>query len=449
MKSFCLPQDLILGSATSGCQIESGDKNSNWYNWCLQGHTKDQSSCISTCNHYQYFEEDIRLMQILNQESYRMSIEWSRIEPKQGEYCIEALNHYRKELCLLKKARIRPVVTLHHFAHPIWFEEKGGFYQKEGIKYFLKYVEYIVKELGDLVTDWITINEPNVYAVGGYYAGRFPPGDKSFLRFFRVSKNLVKAHILAYNKIHTIMSRKHLSSETKVGVAYHIAYIDPHTQSLYGRFIYRLIQYVFHDLFIQGTINGNFLFPSGGSQRYGQKGKKYCDFIGINYYARHFVKVSWNPRQFFGSIEFDENGHLNDLGWEIYPQGLFHVCKRIYAKYKLPIFITENGTCDEKDAFRAKFIYDHLYQVKRLRDEQVPIERYYYWSTMDNFEWEEGLKVRFGLIHVDYETQKRTIRDSAYFYREIIKNKAVTENMIERYLTTEERCLERLRKQSS
>jgi len=184
MKTFKLPEDFIFGTATASLQIEGGDRNNNWYRFSEQGKTKDGSHCIVACDHWNRYEEDIDLMVQLNQQAYRMSLEWSRIEPRQGEFNEAALVHYRKILTLLTERGIKPLVTLHHFSNPLWFEDMGGWAHKDSPEIFLRFSEKVLTSLGDLVTDWITINEPNVYVEGTYSAGNYPPNKTSFINFF-------------------------------------------------------------------------------------------------------------------------------------------------------------------------------------------------------------------------------------------------------------------------
>jgi beta-glucosidase len=173
------------------------------------------------------------------------------------------------------------------------------------------------------------------------------------------------------------------------------------------------------------------LFPLGFGYPLG-KGR-YFDFFGVNYYTRDIVALSPSLSSFFGKVEVKENSPVNDLGWEIYSEGLYRLCKKYYNRFKAPIYITENGTCDSKDDFRAQYIYDHLYQVRRLLEEGIDVQRSYHWSLMDNFEWAEGLTPRFGLIEMNYDNLERKIRTSGRFYSDICKTKEVSEDMIRKY----------------
>ncbi|HBM79987.1 MAG TPA: glycoside hydrolase family 1 protein, partial [Clostridiaceae bacterium] len=402
------------------------------YKFCEAGKIKDKTHCKMADDHWNRYEEDIKLMKNLNHDIYRMSLEWARIEPERGKFCEDALSHYRREIQMLIDNSIKPLVTIHHFSNPIWFEDIGGWANPDSVELFKDYTQKVVTYLGDIVTEWITINEPNVYLLETYITADFPPGKPSLSNFFKGLKNMAKAHIECYKLIHRIRKDMGCSGKTTVGVANHIRVFDVYHNSLAARIPRDLADFCFHTLFTESMVNGRFLFPIGsGGYPYG-KGR-YSDFFGINYYSRDIIKFSWNPGMMFADLKVAENAEVNDLGWEIYPYGLYRVCRKYWSIYKLPIYITENGICDSKDEKRTKFIYDHLKMIKKLADENVDVKRYYHWSLLDNFEWEKGLTPRFGLIEVDYKTQKRTIRKSGHFFAEVSKNKAVTADMIKRY----------------
>lgn len=432
MKTFQLPDNFLFGTATASLQIEGGDRNNNWYRFCEQGKTKDGSHCIEAADHWDRYEEDIGLMRQLNQDTYRMSLEWSRIEPQRGRFDAGALEHYRREISLLLEKGIRPLVTLHHFSNPIWFEDMGGWANEDAVMWFDVYVRKVVSALGDLVQDWVTINEPNVYVEGTYSAGNFPPNKPNFINFFKSSKYMIGAHIRAYQAIHEIRRDKNFPGKTMVGAAHHLRVFDTAEQDAGSKWPKRMMNRVFHDVFLEGMTYGRFLFPIGsGNYPYG-KGT-YCDFMGINYYSRDIVRFSKNPLRLFGELTVKEGSRMNDMGWEIYPEGLYRVCKACYEKYPLPIYITENGICDKEDKMRGKFIYDHLKVIKKLIDDGVPVERYYHWSLIDNFEWEFGLEPKFGITEVDYTTQERTIRESGRFYGDVSEAGGVTDRIISKY----------------
>ncbi len=431
--TFSLGKDFLMGTATAALQIEGGDRNNNWYRWSEEGKIKDGSHSIRANDHYNRVEEDIALMKEMNNDTYRLGLEWSRIEPEPERWDSKGLAHYRRELTLLNDAGIKPLVTLHHFSHPLWFEDMGGWENPKSPEIFLRLTKTVLENLGDLASDWITINEPNVFALGGYVAGEWPPGKKSIPAYLRVLKNMVKAHILAYKEIHRIRTSRRFPGQTMVGVANHIRVFDPEDNAG-ARRAASWMDRMFHQLAIRGMVEGKMIFPLGlGGHPLG-KGF-YMDFFGLNYYSRDIVGFKPNsPATMFGEQKNDPELAKNDLGWDIYPQGLYRICKDYYPRYEVPIYITENGICDADDDQRPQYIYDHLAQVAQLREEGIPVERYYHWTLMDNFEWVEGESARFGLIHCDFETQQRTMRKSGKFYGEIAKHKAVTQQMMDKYL---------------
>ena len=428
MEPFKLPDDFMLGTATASLQIEGGDRNNSWYRWAEQGHIKDGSHCVVACDHWNRVDEDIALMKDLNSHTYRMSIEWSRIEPEKGKFDAGAMAHYRQEIGRLRGAGIVPLVTLHHFSNPLWFEDQGAWSNPESVNLFERYAEYVVKNLADLVSDWVTINEPNVYAYSGYVLGEWPPGKSAIGEYLRVSRNMILAHIRAYRQIHEVRSKMGCGA-TMVGVAHHIRILDPKHGTWLERLIARLADHLFHEVFVVGMSEGRLLPPVGRGYPLGRG--RYSDYLGVNYYSREMVSLCRNPAMLFVKLDRNEGAPVNDLGWEIYPEGLYRVCRRYWERYRIPIWITENGTCDASDAIRARFIYDHLWQVKKLIDDGVQVQRYYHWTLMDNFEWLEGFSARFGLYETDFETQKRTLRPSGRFYAQLSQYRAVTAEMLD------------------
>ncbi len=428
MKPIIFPKDFLFGSATAASQIEGNDPNTNWYHWGEQGKIDRNESPITACDHYHRYKEDIELMESLNQETYRMSIEWSRLEPKKGEWSQVGIDHYRDELELLLAKNIKPLVTLHHFSIPQWMQEEGGFLSPNSVDYFIEFTKKVVECYGDVINEYCTINEPNVFVNDTYLDGKYPPGDKGNLSgYFKASKNLMVCHLKAYVLIHKM--RKEMGySDTKVGFAHHLAYFTPKNPLLKPS--RKLMDYLFHGIFFRGMVEGKI---RGVKVPEAPRGGVYCDFLGINYYSRHLIVPSFDIGMLFGKITFDPSvpkNRLNDLGWEIYPKGLYKMLRRTYRKYKMPLYITENGIPDKADAKRGQFIVEHLLQVKKLLDKGVDVQRYYHWSLLDNLEWNEGYAPKFGLVEVNYETQERTPRPSAYLYSRICKEKQISEDLL-------------------
>ena len=425
MSGFDLPRELLLGTATAGAQIEGGDVDSNWYHWSLAGRVANGRSSLPGAGHWDRVDEDVELMASLNLECYRMSVEWSRVEPRRGEWSGEGIAHYRRELELLAAKGIKTLVTLHHFSCPQWFQERGGWLAPDAADLFMAFARRAVEEYGDLVSEWCTINEPNVLAMSSYVDGDYPPGVKGdFGAYFRAARALIEAHCRAYGMIHELRRERGWPGETRVGFAHHLAVFEP--KNLLAAPGTASSDYSFHRIFFAGFVEGRLLPPLGAGRPFGRgaRGGRFCDFLGINYYARHLFTPTIKP--VFAKEGTDpEATDLNDMGWEIYPEGLFEVCAKAWRRYGLPIQITENGIPDEKDVRRTQFIYEHLAQVKRLLDAGIPVERYYYWSFTDNMEWHNGYGPRFGLVEVDYETMRRAPRPSARAFAEVCATRHV------------------------
>ncbi len=415
------PHNFLFGSATAALHIEGGDKNNNWYRWSEMGRIKDGTHSVVACDHWNRIDQDVALVKNLNNHTYRLGIEWSRIMPSENEIDYEALKKYRYEIEELIKINAKPLVTLWHFCQPLWIEDSGGWMNPKTIEHFLKLTDVVVNYLGDLVSDWITLNEPNVYLTFAYVEGEWPPGKQGDIKsYIKGAGHFITAHQKAYDTIHSI--RKSLGyHDTNVGVAHHVRVLDPLNNRWLDRQSIKLMNRMFHDIFIEGMTTGKVLFPVKSDVK-----RKHCaDFIGLNYYSRDMIKGCWKPIELFGERLLKAGCSVNELEWEIYPEGLYRLCKHYYEKYNLPIYITENGTCDSRDAFRGKFIFDHLTQVHKAISEGIDVQRYYHWTLMDNFEWAEGNSARFGLYHNDFDTQVRTIRESGKYYAEICKRRVV------------------------
>ncbi|HWQ78589.1 MAG TPA: glycoside hydrolase family 1 protein [Anaerovoracaceae bacterium] len=430
METFKFSKEFMLGTASSSTQIEGGDTNNTWYEWCRKKNNSNRDTCIRGCDHWNRVEQDTGILKSLHVQTYRMSLEWSRIEPSAGEYSEEAIQHYRDEILLLQRNGIKPLVTLHHFSDPLWFQKLGGWKDPRNTEFFIKYVKFAVEKLGDLVTDWITFNEPNVYVIFGYLLGVFPPGERNVILTCDIAAQIIKTHTEAYSLIHKIRTDRNFNGETKVGTAIHFRIFDALTSK--GKKTAALVDYMFHELYTEGVITGHLMWPLPKKDAKIKKGL-YADFLGINYYTRNIVEFALDPSNYFYKFLNDGGLDKSDLGWDIYPEGIYRVCKKYYSKYELPIYITENGIADEKDNRRPKYIADHLAWLFKAVSEGIPVERYYHWSHLDNFEWNEGESARFGLYQCDFDTQKRTARKSAELYARVCKNKGLTQKTIKEF----------------
>jgi beta-glucosidase len=413
---------LLLGVATAATQIEGGDVASSWTDWAARpGTIQDGSSPVRATDHWRLWREDTELMASLGVQVYRMGLEWARLEPSPGGFDAAAFEHYRYELNLLRDKGIRPLLTLHHFNSPRWFEDQGGWLAPDAVGVFLRFVGTVVDELGDLVDEFVTVNEPNVLVTGAYVFGEFPPGHRSLREAMRVYAALAEAHIRAYALIHV----RKPGLATKVGVAHHLRPFRPgNPRNPVHRVLTPTMRHLFQGAITRAMTTGEFSAPLRRPR--GLRRGRYADFFGLNYYSRTTV------------TRFDDGtpagAPVNDLGWEVYAAGLAETATWAWREFGLPVWVTENGACDNTDAFRARYLHEHLAVVGGLRAQGVPVERYYHWCFVDNWEWNDGEVPRFGLVALDYETQARTVKESGRFFAEIAREGGVTREMYAKYV---------------
>ncbi|HNY00535.1 MAG TPA: family 1 glycosylhydrolase [Oscillospiraceae bacterium] len=422
---FRFPQGFVLGVSSAATQIEGGYTDHSWNDWYDRGHIKDGSDPAVADDHWNRWREDADLMASLGIRAARFGVEWSRLIPEEGRPDPAAVEHYRAEIAYLKEKGVDPLLTIHHFTNPMWFERRGGFADKANLHYFLELTELVVQSFGDLVADYITVNEPNVFAVNGYSFGTWPPGKTSLRETFAVMSNLAWCHIAAYRLIHRTRAEMGYT-DTRVGFASHVRVFDPKNPKNPAHLaLAKGAEWLFQGAVARAALRGDFIAPLRSP--FVVPMGEYADFIGVNYYTRSTVS---------GLADGVREGcRKNDLGWEIYPQGLVRCTEKLLKVLNRPVWVTENGTCDNTDAFRARYICEHL---AAMAGSGLPFERYYHWCFCDNFEWLEGQSARFGLIHVDYDTQKRTVKNSGRFYAGASAAGGVTEELYQKYVAGED-----------
>ncbi|MDD4909015.1 MAG: family 1 glycosylhydrolase [Candidatus Omnitrophica bacterium] len=381
------PKDFLWGAAVSAYQTEGGNTHCDWHEWEGKGHGKEPSG--QACRHYELYEKDWDLAADLKLNSVRLSVEWSRIEPQEGQFDQKEIEHYVDVVRSLKKRGIEPLLTLHHFTNPLWLSKRGGWLHPRAPAYFRRFTEKIVPFLSPYVRYWATINEPNVYAYCGYVECKWPPQERSWIKAVMVQDNFMRGHVEAYRAIKKIYSVNKLPSPM-VSLAQHLRGFLVSGSNPVHRLRARFNDYFF-----------NFRFLDTVTQL------KTMDYIGVNYYTC----------EFFPPLK--KELPLNNLGWQIYPEGLFLLLLRL-KRYKLPVMVLENGICTDDDKKRQEFIREHISSVKQAMLRGVNVTGYFYWSLIDNFEWEQGFGPRFGLIEVDYSTYQRRVRESALKYSEEI-----------------------------
>lgn len=399
MAKLQFPEGFLWGASTSSHQVE-GYTHNQWSEWetsperlaelekdgLIKKYGRENFISRAAADHYHRYEEDFALAKELGHSATRMSVEWSRIEPREGYFDPAAIEHYRSVIASIRKNDMEPFVTLWHWTFPIWFRDKGGFAVRKNTEYFARFAKKIVHEFPE-VKFWITLNEPEVYTKNSYSAGWWPPQEKNWIKTLKVFYNLIHAHRQAYKKM------KAVNPAAQIGIAKNNVYFEAYRNEP---------QNVVLKAIWDWSWNFHFLNRISSTQ----------DFIGLNHYFHNRIK--WKSNQ-------NENLKVSDMGWELYPEAIYYVLKDL-KKYNLPIYITENGLADEKDREREWFIKETLANVHRAISEGVAVRGYLHWSLMDNFEWANGFWPRFGLIAIDYSTKLRTPRPSAMAYKNICRN---------------------------
>lgn len=395
-QSFVFPDNFIWGTAVSSYQTEGDNKNSDWWEWeqnKKEGQKFPKEKSGIACDSYNRYEEDLDLCVKLNNNAFRLSLEWSRIEPKRNEFDKTEIEHYKKVLISAKHRNLKTFVTLHHFTVPIWFAKLGGWSNIFSPYIFAKYAKKCAEELGGLVDAFLTINEPQVYMLESHVRGIWPPNIKNLFLSFVVQLNLIKGHKLAFSNI------KSVNKNYPVGIVKNIVWYEVTQSKFYflDKLLSKFLYYVNCDFFIKPILS--------------------ClDLIGLNYYFTSRIecfKIK-NP-----------NNIVSDLNWWINPEGLKKVLIDL-KRFALPIYITENGLADSHDILRQSFIENMLFSCYTAIKEGVDLRGYFYWSLIDNFEWHEGFWPRFGLVEIDRENNlARVPRRSFYYYADICKNNSI------------------------
>lgn len=406
------PKDFLWGASISAHQVE-GNNHNQWSVWELENAKAlaSQSTYKDTwlprwdevkaealkpenyvsgkaADHYNRYEQDFDLLKKLNMNALRFSIEWSRIQPNgEKDWNHEAVEHYREYIRQLKTRDIEPIVTLWHFTHPVWFEEKGGFAKYNNLKYFVKFADRIMREIGREVRYVVTVNEPDTYAFKSFYEAAWPPQKHNGWTMVETYRNLLIAHNQIYGKL-----RKHRRGY-KVGLAKTCNYLYPGDEKLATKAAMRLRRFAVDNVPLYRV-------------------KHRLDFIGVNYYFAERV---------IGRRIKNPDKHQSDTGNDLQPQNIEQVLVRLHKKYKKPLIITENGLSDAKDRDRQWWLRETMKAIIRAERRGVRLRGYLHWSLIDNFEWSSGFWPRFGLVEIDYKTLKRRPRKSALWFAGLIK----------------------------
>lgn len=450
------PPGFMWGVATSGHQVD-GNASCQWVtfenkkNW--RGKQRIEKSGVA-CDHWNRYKEDITLIKDLGIGAYRFSIEWGKIEPTEGFFDQDAINHYHDFIDCLLENNIVPVITLHHFTHPQWFEDKRAFEKEENIHFFVRYCTKMFSEFSQKVHMWCTINEPGAYAFQGYIHSEFPPAKKSLKLAGIVSKNLILAHIYAYKAMKAMPH----GNKSQIGITHSITMFDPYRpNNRIEKWFAHYLNHIFYDAILQFFVTGTFYFKApkilglllGGNpcmmlikpslslppikteffsivsfdyseiENKEYNSKDILDFFGVQPYSHVLVdctniKAATNPTVHEGDI-------ITDMPYCIYPE-IMERAINVALYIGVPLYITENGIADAHDDRRELFIRRYLFALSETIKKGYDVKGFFYWSLLDNFEWNLGYGKKFGLYEVDFETQERKLRKGSEYYREVIEN---------------------------
>ncbi len=381
-----LPPNFLLGAATSAHQTEGNNMNSDW--WAAEKAGKVPPSGTA-CDSYNRYEEDFQIAKNIGLNSFRISIEWARIEPVENTWDRIAIEHYRKVLKKMKQLGLTRMVTLHHFTLPQWLAEKGGFETKAGIGGFARFAWFVAQNLGDEIDIWCTINEPEVYTSQGYATKKWPPFKNNPFMAVKVYRNLTKAHIAAFDAIKGVLPN------AQVGIVKNNVYYEPAGGAL-SKLVCKTADYFGNKWFLNRI-------------------QKHTDFIGLNFYQTRILDFGWRGVKVLNNPARPKS----DMGWATYPAGIYHVLNDL-KKYNKPVYVTENGIANARDDMRQEYIRQHLQWALKAQKEGLDLRGYFYWSLIDNYEWADGYGPKFGLVEVNFETQERKVRASAEVFKDIV-----------------------------
>lgn len=457
--SLKFPDGFLWGVATSHFQVEGNpdeiaSRASDWASWtATEGKILDRSTADRACDFFSRYQADIDLCQQLNLNAFRLSLNWAALLPAAGQmkFSEPSKQFYRELLRELKNRGFTTFVTLFHFCLPTWLSEVGGWNNKQTIEEFHKFTQLAVEEFGDLVDFWLTLNEPLAYAYQGYIEGAWPPGHKGdYVLAFEAIRNMLEGHARAYRTIHEMIK------DARVSFTVHwIPFVARNKASPLDTLSRFMRDEIFNHVWMRAVETGNLQFPPPliAEKRIRKitgiipdlRGA--VDYLGINYYTRQVCEFGWGwPPDLFGLRSDLTEFETSALGWEVYPQGLYELLTQGLDPYRLDdqgrardIYITENGFSSMfsadltdgdwslDDELRIRYLTSHLVALQKAIADGANVKGYLHWSLLDNFEWAEGLRARFGLVRVSYPTLERTLRKSASIYAEIARNNAIVD----------------------
>jgi beta-glucosidase len=384
------PDGFSWSTATAAHQIEGGNWNNDWWAWEHNPDSGTVEPSGDACDSYHRYRDDHAIIAELGFDSYRFSIEWSRIEPEEGLFSMAALDHYKRVCEDLRERGVTPVVTFHHFTTPRWVAHHGGWEEPDTVDRFARYCERTTKHLGDLIGRACTINEPNMVATGGYLSGGFPPGRRDPALRRAVNDIFCQAHRKAYDAI------KGVRSDLEVGLT--IAMQPAHPVDGGEERAARIMRNL-EDVYLEAATGD--------------------DFVGVQTYSRMRIGPD-------GALGPEPGMRTTLMGYEFYPEALEEALRRAWdLTDHTPLLVTENGIGTDDDAERIEYVERALHGVLRAIDDGLEVLGYTYWSLLDNFEWALGYGPTFGIVACDRDTFVRTPKPSARWLSSVIKANAI------------------------
>ena len=379
------PNEFSWGTSTSAYQIEGGGTNTDWWRFERAEGTTAVEVCGDACDSWNRYEEDLDILSSLGLNSFRLSVEWARIEPEQGDFCTEALDHYRRVLEACRERTILPVVTLHHFTLPLWVADQGGFENPAIAQWMARYTQKVSESLGELIGIACTVNEPNVVALMGYLLGQFPPQVTSWERFVKVNETMRACHVAIRDVL------KEGPGTFPVGLP-----MSMQEYEAVPGFEDRLNSF-------REEMEDKYLLSLQGE-----------DYVGVQCYT----KVILGP----DGIVLDPKGETTDMGYLYWPQSVEYTVRRAAALTNAPIIVTENGIGTADDAQRIRYLGEALAGVRTLLNDGLDVRGYFQWSLLDNFEWSLGYRPQFGMVAVDRTSFTRTLKPSAKWFANAVQD---------------------------
>ena len=428
---YRFPKDFLWGAATSAHQVEGDCTDNDWAVWeksydnNANPRIRNSDNSGKSCDHWNRYKEDLILLKDIGCNSYRFSVEWSKLVPQPGGWNQAAADHYIEMCAYMRDLKIEPNLTLHHFTLPQWLAEKGGFEHPDSVKYFADYVQQTAEALGPYVDFWATFNEPVVFAMMGWVRGIWPPGKQDLCIAARVLANLLEAHRRAYRILHDTVQQDADGDGVpcRVGIVKNITVFDPARKWWLPDWLATLIlDRLYNNALLDAFRTNRFTFNLFNTMLFTKEFPDLSDtldWIGVNYYTQFLTKID---------LKSDLNMRIfpkkklpkTDMDWAVYPAGLYRAL-RMVRPFGIPIYVTENGIATQNDQLRERYILQHIDAMHEAVLDKIDVQGYYYWSLMDNFEWAEGFEKRFGLYHVDFQTQKRSQKNGTEIYSDIIR----------------------------